>query len=191
MVQDKPQDGIAELVARYHRELFAYAYRLTGRAADAEDLTQQTFLAACAAYHSLRDARCARGWLYAILRSQYLKQFSRARRLVINEDPTELEQIPEELPYEPDFDQELLQQALDRLPAEFKVVVLMFYFEGCSYKEIAEQLKLPPGTVMSRLARAKQRLRDALLHTGQPAFNGSMEAGVPQVVREGTPHVGG
>jgi RNA polymerase sigma-70 factor (ECF subfamily) len=186
MAQHMPQDGVAELVARYHGELFAYAYRLTGSAADAEDLTQQTYLAACAAFASLRDPNAARAWLYAILRSQYLKHFCRPSGLVFDEGQTELDQIPEELPAEPEFDQELLQRALDSLPTEFKVVVLMFYFEGCSYKEIARQLNLPPGTVMSRLARAKQRLRKALLHDAQLGANGRYHQILPHMVSHGT-----
>lgn len=185
MAQHKPQDGVAELVGRYYRELFAYAYRLTGSTSNAEDLTQQTFLAACSAYASLRDPNCARGWLYAILRSQYLKHFCRPGGPVLDEGQAQLDQIPEELPAEPEFDQELLQRAIDCLPAEFKVVVLMFYFEGCSYKEIAGQLNLPLGTVMSRLARAKQRLRDALLHPQPSSPHGSLRPVLPHLVGHG------
>ena len=58
-----------------------------------------------------------------------------------------------------------LQAAIDELPAEFRVVVAMFYFEECSYREIAEKLDLPMGTVMSRLARAKGHLRAKLFET--------------------------
>ena len=58
-----------------------------------------------------------------------------------------------------------LQAAIDELPAEFRVVVAMFYFEDCSYREIAEKLDLPIGTVMSRLARAKGHLRAKLFET--------------------------
>ena len=58
-----------------------------------------------------------------------------------------------------------LQAAIDELPAEFRVVVAMFYFEECSYREIAEKLDLPIGTVMSRLARAKGHLRAKLFET--------------------------
>ena len=60
------------------------------------------------------------------------------------------------------MDLEQLQPALDELPEEFKVVVLMYYFEECSYKQIAEELDVPIGTVMSRLSRAKSHLRAKL-----------------------------
>ncbi len=185
MAQHTPQDGVAELVARHYAELYAYAYRLTGRTAEAEDLTQQTFLAACAANSRLRDPSCARGWLYAILRSQYLKHFCRQGELILDEGQTDLGQIPEQTAA-PEFDQELLQQALDGLPPDFKIVVLMFYFEGCSYKQIASQLNLPLGTVMSRLARAKQRLRTALVHAEQRSPNGSLPHVLPHMVSHGT-----
>jgi RNA polymerase sigma-70 factor (ECF subfamily) len=62
-------------------------------------------------------------------------------------------------------DKEALQAAINGLPDEFKLVVVMFYFEQRSYKEIAEQLRIPIGTVMSRLTRAKSRLRACLLET--------------------------
>ena len=65
------------------------------------------------------------------------------------------------------IDEELLQAAIDELPDEFKLVLVMFYFEECSYKEIAEKLQIPIGTVMSRLTRAKGRLRSRLLAADQ------------------------
>lgn len=185
MAQHTREDGFAELVTRHYAELYAYAYRLTGRTADAEDLTQQTFLAACAAYSTLRDPSCARGWLYAILRSQYLKQFCRQGAPLLDEGQADLAQIPEKTA-EPQFDQERLQQALDSLPPEFKVAVLMFYFEGCSYKQIASELNVPLGTVMSRLARAKKRLKTALVDAGPCPHNGSLQQVLPHMVSHGT-----
>lgn len=73
-----------------------------------------------------------------------------------------LDTIPERAAAPAEVAPEELQRALDRLPADYRLVVLMFYFEHCSYKQIAERLELPIGTVMSRLARAKQRLRAEL-----------------------------
>src|SRR5262245_578763 len=77
---------VATLVAEHHAELFRYAYRLTGSVHDAEDLTQQTFLTAQAKLDQLRDAACARSWLYAIVRNTYLKS-----RRQTNSNPTLLE----------------------------------------------------------------------------------------------------
>jgi RNA polymerase sigma-70 factor (ECF subfamily) len=73
-----------------------------------------------------------------------------------------LDTLPAQLPDELWVERQELQAALDRLPDEFRLVVLMFYYEHCSYNEIADQLGLPIGTVMSRLSRAKSQLRSAL-----------------------------
>ncbi len=161
--------SIAALVARHHVELYGYAFGLTGDRIDAEDLVQQVFLVAHARLHQLQQPAAARGWLYTILRNTYLKDRRRQSnrpgvdpevdldtlpddRIEDNEDNLEIEGI----------DREQLQAALNALPDEFRVVVLMFYFEDSSYRQIAEQLGIPSGTVMSRLSRAKQFLRQRL-----------------------------
>src|SRR5690606_19966676 len=76
-----------------------------------------------------------------------------------------VDEIPEPPGEGDDFDLERLQSALDELPAEYKLVVTMFYFEQASYKDIAAELEIPIGTVMSRLARAKGQLRKRLSET--------------------------
>ena len=73
--------------------------------------------------------------------------------------------IPEEIS-ELEVDSERLQNALNELPDEFRLVLVMFYFDRCSYKEIAKELGIAQGTVMSRLARAKRQLRYKLVSTG-------------------------
>ncbi len=153
---------IAELVAEHHAALYRYAYRLSGSTADAEDLVQQTFLIAQSKLEQVRSAECARSWLYVVLRNTYLK--SRRKRLPMTAGDLELslDSIPEELPQPVLVDSEELQAGLNSLPEEFKIVVMLFYFEHCSYKEIAEQLELPIGTIMSRLSRAKGHLRSRL-----------------------------
>jgi RNA polymerase sigma-70 factor (ECF subfamily) len=166
---ETPALDMALLVAEQHAAVYRYAYRLTGAVCDAEDLTQQAFLAAQRKLGQLRDPRRARGWLFAILRNCYLK--TRRKRVPLSATKVELdvESIPEKLPDELAIDPERLQAALDELPDDFKIVILMFYFEGCSYREIAEKLSLPAGTVMSRLSRAKGHLRTRLLpETSQP-----------------------
>ena len=76
-----------------------------------------------------------------------------------------LELVPAERQSDQAGNSAALQAAIDELPAEFRVVVAMFYFEECSYREISEKLDLPMGTVMSRLARAKGYLRSKLFET--------------------------
>ena len=151
---------IGPLIVAHHAALYRYAYRLSGSQADAEDLTQQTFLVAQQKLHQLRDAERAGAWLYAVLRSCYLKQCRKRQPISALNLP--LDEIPAHDVAADTIDREALQAALGELPEEFRIVVLMFYFEDLSYKEIAEQLEIPIGTVMSRLSRSKNHLRARL-----------------------------
>jgi RNA polymerase sigma-70 factor (ECF subfamily) len=164
---------IARLVAEHHAALYRYAYRLSGSAADAEDLVQQAFLVAVSKLDQVRSAESVRSWLYAVLRNAYWKACRKRAPLVAGDLDLALDGIPEELPDPPLVDRDELQAALDALPEDFKVVLMMFYYEHCSYKEIAERLDLPIGTVMSRLSRGKCQLRVRLFSDEQgnlPAF---------------------
>lgn len=158
---ERPSD-IRTLVVDHHGDVYRYAYRLTGREVDAEDLTQQTFLIAQQRLHQVRQPDRVVSWLLAILRSCYLKSRSKSIPLVASSVELDIDSIPDSTT-DDSIDEEALQAALDELPDEFKLVVVMFYFEQRSYKEIAEQLQIPVGTVMSRLTRAKGRLRARLL----------------------------
>jgi RNA polymerase sigma-70 factor, ECF subfamily len=151
--------AMVQLVADHHQELYRYAYRLSGSVPDAEDLTQQVFLIAGQKIDQVRDAGSVRGWLFTVLRNCYLK--ARGKRLALPIADFDCSAIPENVPEQP-VDTRDLQEAIDSLGDEFKIVVLMFYFEHRSYREIAELLDIPPGTVMSRLARAKGHLRRRL-----------------------------
>jgi RNA polymerase sigma-70 factor (ECF subfamily) len=143
--------------------LYRYAYRLSGSAADAEDLTQETFCKAQLNYSQLRDAGRARPWLFSILRNAYLHRVRADKQ----ENCVPLDgvgDLPEPLPDSlPEIDPEQLQQALNDLPEGFRTPIILFYFADFSYRDIAEQMDLPIGTVMSRLARAKAHLRTRLV----------------------------
>ncbi len=159
---------LADLVELYYALLYRYAYRLTGSEADAEDLTQQVFLTAQAKWDQLRDETKAKSWLFTIARNAYLKEL----RGPVCIPSSALDELPgksdwkshgaaaESGPF--DFDQEQLQKVLNDLPEEFRSPIVLFYFEEFSYKEIAEQMDVPVGTIMSRLARAKACLRQRL-----------------------------
>jgi RNA polymerase sigma-70 factor (ECF subfamily) len=153
---------IASLITAYHRDVYRYAYRLSGTEVDAEDLAQQTFLVAQQRLHQLREPAKARNWLFTIVRNCYLKGQAKRRPVTAASVELDVFSIPEEVSQD-DVDAGQLQLAIDDLPDDFKVVLMMFYFEECSYKEIAAQLGISIGTVMSRLARAKSRLRKLLL----------------------------
>jgi RNA polymerase sigma-70 factor (ECF subfamily) len=150
------------LVKEHYAPLYRFAFRLSGRAGEAEDLTQEAFCQAQSKLHQLRDAAAARGWLFAILRNAYLHRLRLMKgiRVVPIDDVGE---IPDRDDFElPEVDSVQLQRALDQLPESFRTPVVLFYFEDFSYREIAEQMQVPIGTVMSRLARAKEHLRNGL-----------------------------
>lgn len=169
-MRDVPSSpNMIELVRQHHALLYRYAYRLSGSATDAEDLTQETYLQACRKLDQLRDASRAKGWLCTILRNRYLKRLR-------DKEPGDtrlsgtLEQIAEPNPVEADrfgIDSEQLQTALNALPESFRSPLILFYFEEFSYQEIADQMSVPVGTVMSRLSRAKAHLRQELLEAAK------------------------
>ncbi len=156
------QRRIQQLVEENYAALYRYAYRLSGSAADAEDLTQEAFCKAQANLVQLRDQTRARPWLFSILRNAYLHRIRSER----NASSVSLEgvgELPERLPESAfDVDLEQLPQALSELPEPFRTPLILFYFEEFSYRDIAEQMEVPLGTVMSRLARAKAYLRGRL-----------------------------
>ncbi len=171
MADRRARMDVAQLVAEYHQAVYAYAYRLSGSVPDAEDLTQQVFLVAQQKLGQLRKAESARAWLFAILRNTFFKDRQRRRPIPVATLQLDIDAIPAEIPDGEQIDSERLQEAINQLPDGFRVVLIMFYFEGCSYREIAEKLDLPIGTVMSRLARAKGHLRARLFepeHPGTP-----------------------
>jgi RNA polymerase sigma-70 factor (ECF subfamily) len=165
MAAERPRLEIAQLVAEHHQAVYRYAYRLSGSVADAEDLSQQVFLSAQQKLHQLQNPEKVRNWLFAMLRNEFLKDRRRGRRLGIPDPAESVAWLPAEPPSDESIDREKLQQALNSLAADYRTVLLMYYFEDLSYREIAEQAEIPIGTVMSRLARAKRSLRAALFET--------------------------
>jgi len=155
------QASVQSLVNDHYEALYRYAYRLSGRATDAEDLVQETFCKAQEKLSQLREPERAKAWLFSILRNGYLHRFraSQHPRMLTLE---EIHDFPEPAENLPEVEPEKLQQALNELPEVFRTPVIMFYFEEFSYRDIAEQMEVPIGTVMSRLARAKAFLRDRL-----------------------------
>lgn len=151
---------INDLVEQFAELLYRYAYRLTGNVADAEDLTQQTFLRAQQKCHQLRDASAAKWWLCSIMRNSFLSGRRHSDLNVSLETVDESEIVDE--PPDSFIDPEELQQALLELAEEFRSPIILFYFEEFSYHEIANQMGVPVGTVMSRLSRAKAFLRRRL-----------------------------
>jgi RNA polymerase sigma-70 factor (ECF subfamily) len=140
---------------------------LTRNEHDAQDMVQEAYLRAFKFFDGFHGAD-ARAWLLTIVRNTcytWLQQ-NRPRELAasFDEDIHSGESDaanPANLVLQR-ADQQMLKQALEELPAEFREVVVLRALEGCSYKEIADIAKIPPGTVMSRLARARERLKQLL-----------------------------
>lgn len=158
-----PKCRIEALVEAYYAALYRYGYRLSGSCQEAEDLTQETFCLAQTKLQQLRDANCAKSWLFAILRNAYLHRLrlsKKEKQVSLNDVAELMEPVPEVLS---GLDSVQLQKALDDLPEAFRTPVILFYFEEFSYRDIAAQMEVPIGTVMSRLARAKRFLRQRLM----------------------------
>jgi len=175
----------AALVERHYAAVYRYAYRLAGSPADAEDLTQQTFLIALQKLHQVRAPECTLSWLWAVLRRCYLKSCRKRKPHVAADLQLEMDRVEDYVEPPGPVDAERLQLALNALPDEFKLVVLMFYFEQCSYQEIAEELQVSIGTVMSRLSRAKAHLRRRLLRSVPDSWQ--TEASSPRESHERSP----
>jgi RNA polymerase sigma-70 factor (ECF subfamily) len=159
---------VQRLVDDHYEALYRYAFRLTGSAADADDLTQEAFCKAQSHYSQLRDPGRAKAWLFSILRNLYLHRVrsdQQHRCIALGDIGDVAEPLPQPLP---EIDPERLQLALNELPEVFRTPLILFYFEEFSYRDIAEQMDLPLGTVMSRLARAKAFLRVRLLQPDAP-----------------------
>lgn len=156
---------ISDLVHAHYALVYRFAFRLTGEAAQAEDLTQQTFLIAQEHLGELRVPEAAAKWLLTIARHAFFRQRRQQPRAIpldSVEEPARVERPPSE-PCDP----EELQNALGEMPEEYRSPLLLYYFEQMSYRDISESLAVPIGTVMSRLSRAKTWLRNKL--TTRPA----------------------
>ncbi|MFQ5730577.1 MAG: RNA polymerase sigma factor [Planctomycetaceae bacterium] len=179
MEQSAQNRDLTELVESHYAMLYRYAYRLTGSAADAEDLTQHTFLTAQTKLDQLRDPESARSWLFTIARNGYLKSLRSRPSAALLSLESVAEPEDEGGAGELEIDGERLQRVLNEMPEDFRTPIILFYFDEFSYKEIAGQMELPLGTVMSRLARGRAYLRRRL------ASSLPQTAGLPEDVVAG------
>lgn len=153
-----------QIVDAHYQGLHRFALSMCRRDATAQDLVQQTFLQWARKGHTLRDASKVKTWLYTTLYRDWLGMARREKRFQEVEFEPELHgQAPdEEDEPAPRVDSATLQLALDQLDPNYRAPLVLFYLKELSYRDIAETLGIPIGTVMSRLSRAKDSLRATL-----------------------------
>lgn len=153
----------------YAGQLFRVALRVCRDREKAEDLVQETYLQAWRSFHRFELGTNLRAWLFKIL---FNVHYSRLRRERLNLTPVE-ETIAETIAYDPPAPQRLTDEevlaALERLPRDFQIPVVLSDVEELSYREIAEAMQIPIGTVMSRLHRGRKLLRMELANYAREA----------------------
>jgi RNA polymerase sigma-70 factor, ECF subfamily len=163
--------------------LYGAALRMTRNPADAEDLVQETYLKAYRAFHTFQQGTNLKAWLYRILTNTYINTYRAKKR---RPDETDLDEVEDLYLYRRlgglegatagrSAEEELLEhltsdevkEALEALPEQFRMAVLLADVEGFAYKEIAEILDIPIGTVMSRLHRGRKAMQKQLYEFGK------------------------
>jgi RNA polymerase sigma-70 factor (ECF subfamily) len=163
---------------QYAPQLYSAALRMTRNTADAEDLVQDTYLRAYRSFHTFTEGTNLRAWLFRILTNLYINAYRAKQRRPIETDIDDVEDLylyrrlgsleealasrsAEEQLFELFTDDEV-KQALEQLPDNFRLPVLLADVDGFAYKEIAEMLDIPIGTVMSRLHRGRKAMQKQL-----------------------------
>ena len=167
----------AEQAMQFAPQLYSSALRMTRNAADAEDLIQETYLRAYRGYNNFEEGTNLRAWLFRILTNTYINSYRARQRRPQESELGDVEDLylykrisgldvasrsAEDTLFDLFTDDEV-KKALEDLPESFRLPVLLADVQGFSYKEIAEMLEVPIGTVMSRLHRGRKAMQKALI----------------------------
>ncbi|OFT25266.1 RNA polymerase [Brevibacterium sp. HMSC08F02] len=161
---------------QYVNQLYAAAMRMTRNPADAEDLVQEAYLKAYAAFHQYKPGTNLKAWLYRILTNTFINNYRKKQRQPLESSDDDIQdwQLHRAASHTSDQGRSAELEALDQMPDsdvkealaslqdDFRMVVYYADVEGLPYKEIAEIMDTPIGTVMSRLHRGRRQLRDKL-----------------------------
>lgn len=168
-LEQQTLDSFETQALGYADQLYRVALRLCRNREKAEDLVQETFLQAWRSFHRFELGTNLRAWLYKIM---FNVHYSNQRRDRLQLVPTE-ETIAETLAYDPPTPQHLTEEevltALEKLPRDFQIPILLADVEELSYREIADVMEIPIGTVMSRLHRGRKILRTDLVKYAREA----------------------
>ena len=159
-------------VEQFYEALYKFGFGLAGNESDAADLTQDTYRVLLTKGDAIRDASKVKSWLFTTLYRQFLGRRRHATRFP--EMPVESAEweLPTITPsHADDLDGSFVVAALQQLEEKYRAPLAMFYLEELSYKEMAEVLGLPIGTIMSRMSRGKEILRHGLQEPSPTAVN--------------------
>jgi RNA polymerase sigma-70 factor, ECF subfamily len=154
------------LVKLYYQDLYRFGFSLTRSEADACDLTQQTFYIWANKGHQLKDLAKVKAWLFTTLHREFLQTCRRRERF--SDEP--ISEVAENLPQVSAdvvnrMDAQTMLEALGQIDEGYRAPLVLYYMEDLSYKEIADLLEIPLGTVQSRIARGKMHLFQLLTKT--------------------------
>jgi RNA polymerase sigma-70 factor (ECF subfamily) len=158
------------LVKLYYRDLYRFGFSLTRSEADACDLTQQTFYIWANKGHQLKDLAKAKSWLFTTLHREFLQMSRRRERFTdepINEVAQNLPHVSADVGNR--VDAQTMLKVLGQIDEGYRAPLVLYYSEDLSYKEIADVLEIPLGTVQSRIARGKTHLFQLLTETNHPS----------------------
>lgn len=146
-----------------YRALYAYAHSLTRQHADAADLAQQTTVILATRWQDIRDRERVKPWLFSVLYREFLRSKRRDSRFVALDEPVVETMTCEAAGQESSHDSALIVRTIHGMDEPHRSVLALHYLDELSYRDIAEVLEIPIGTVMSRLSRAKEHIRRLLL----------------------------